>query len=740
MEQAPTTLDLRQDHALATQVRVEQVALLYQYVPVSLVSNVLIAVCVAFSLQGKVAFSSMSYWLAALGAALAVRSLPYVAVRLRPVSASSVARDEWLFTLGACATGSIWGLSFPFLGVGALEEAQRWFAYAILIVSGAGIAAGGVFVMSYRLRPALLFMTSTLLPGLIFFALRGGRDEIFVLVLISIYFGFLSRSCAIASRATLNNMLLRREATASAQAAQASRLQRDAAAEEFRTFATALPDLLLKIDGDGHVLFANENAQMLLGDAATLRTADFGEFVANGGRSAFQSLWAEVEEKGSLRRELVLRTQRGELPYLLSAAAVRATDGEMVALVGVAQDVSSMKAIEAQLAHARDLAEQGSRAKSAFVANMSHEIRTPLNAVIGFSEIAMDQPLPPRIKDYVTNIHRSGTHLLGIVNDVLDFSKIEAGKLELEHAQFDLWETLEAARRQAEVLAQGKSLPIELSRGEGLPRLLGGDPVRLAQILSNLVSNAVKFTQRGRIEIRAEVAQRTGARLTVSLQVRDTGIGMDAGQIERIFQPFTQGDVSTTRRFGGTGLGLTLCKRLVDLMGGQMEVASRVGEGSSFTVRLPFQAVDAPTTPRPAPAESVARDDKFSGRRALLVEDNPINRLVASVMLERIGLRVDVAADGREAVDKIDAAPGHYDVIFMDVQMPNLDGMEATRLIRRQHPSLKLPIIAMTANAFEHDRQDCLAAGMDDFVAKPVTARNVIAALTRCLHPAQPQP
>lgn len=720
-------------------IRVEQVALLYQNLPVSLLANLLIAACVVWSLKDEVPQQTLELWLAVLAGALILRAAPYIGVRRRPVDPQSVGRREWFFALGAGATGAVWGLSMPILGVASLPDAQRWFAYTILIVSGAGIAGAGVFVMAHRAWPPRVFMASILIPAFVFFASGDARERI-VSALVVIFLGFLYRSSTMTSAIALRSIVLRREAEAAELSARNSQSELHAATEEFRTFAAALPDLLLKLDRAGSILWANLNAERVLGIAA----ADHGnrniaEFLSDEDGIALTRVWEQAQQQGSHRQELGLKTVAGERPYLLSAAPIHDPDGRMVALVGVGQDISSLKAIEMQLGLARDEALRASRAKSEFVANMSHEIRTPLNAVIGLSELAMDKPLPAQIRGYVEQIRLSGANLLAIVNDVLDFSKIEAGKLEIEAAPFSLAAILEQVRTHGAVLSDGKDIVIDLVQAHGLPQTLSGDAMRVSQVLTNLVSNAVKFTKKGRVEIRAHVVDRLESPVTVRFQVRDSGMGMSAEQIKRIFQPFTQADTSTTRRFGGTGLGLTICTRLVGLMGGRLEVESAVGEGSTFTVILSFQVVDEPAeTVRGLPSPATAQIS-FAGKRALLAEDNPVNRLVAEARLKKLGLSVDIAVNGQEVLQKVDSAPSRYDVVFMDVQMPVMDGLEATRILRGTLGKEALPIIAMTANAFEQDKAECLAAGMNDFIAKPFREKDIADALSRLLTPSDVQ-
>ncbi len=469
----------------------------------------------------------------------------------------------------------------------------------------------------------------------------------------------------------------------------------------------------------------------------------------------FTELWATLQSGQAWRGEFINRRQNGEI-YIEDTVItpIRQPDGRLTHYLAVKQDVTEKRRVAeeldrhrhhleamveartAALSIAKEAAEAANRAKSTFLANMSHELRTPMNGIMGMTELALRRATDDHQKKQLDTVRKSSLQLLAVINDILDLSKIEAERLTLEQIDFNLDSVLENIRHLVEgkVSGSGPAFVIDISRElKGLT--LQGDPLRLTQVLLNLVGNAIKFTPQGSVTVRARLAEEHPSEVLLRFEVRDTGVGLSPEAQTRIFCAFEQADNSTTRKYGGTGLGLTISKCLVLMMGGDIGVYSEVGKGSTFWFTVCLRKIHhglAPSLPHDALSDEDRLTLLHAGARILLVEDEPINQEVAREQLEEAGLMVDLAANGAEAValERLNA----YDLILMDMQMPVMDGLQATRQIRQLPGREALPILAMTANAYSEDREKCLAAGMNDFLTKPVASETLYAMLLNWLN------
>jgi PAS domain S-box-containing protein len=530
-----------------------------------------------------------------------------------------------------------------------------------------------------------------------------------------------------------------------------ARRQAQGAQARLASIVQASREAILGKTLDGIITSWNPGAQVLFGyTAAEMIGASIEVLIAPERRDEETALRGRVARGlGVEQYETVrLRKDGSSVDVSVTLSLIEDSEGRISGIATICQDISERKRARAalleredQLAAARDQALEASRLKSQFLANMSHEIRTPMNGVLGMAQLLLAGNLEPGQRRRVLALRESGQSLLTIINDILDFSKMEAGKLELEQADFSLLAAAESVVSLLSSPANDKGLSLTLNVARGVPVWVRGDSVRLRQVLINLLGNAVKFTERGGVDF--TVGQTPSGYLR--FEVRDTGIGIDPSSRARLLEPFTQADASTTRRFGGTGLGLAICRQLVELMGGSLEFASEPGTGTTFWFEVALPAA--------SDAAGAAGDIRTTGEdgsdrtatglpqnsRILLVDDAEINREVGRGLLESLGYQVEVASSGSEAIEAV--RHSRYAAIVMDCLMPDMDGYEATRRIRaHEGPGRHTPIVALTAAAMAGDRERCLAAGMDDYVSKPLDLDLLNAALGRRVRHLAPEP
>ncbi len=657
-------------------------------------------------------------------------------------------------TDGAALGGAVVGVS-----PGAVNERLREVQYGRFLIGLAALMVGAILVIG-----AVSKFVTRPLRNLIGSIEKIRANPTDLSQRVALYSGDEIGVLAKAFNGLMQNL---QDTTVSRSSLEEAYAALQASETKYRELVANANAIILRMAPDGTVTYFNEFAEHFFGYSSDeiLGRHVVGTIVppreSESGRDLAQLLAAIVADPGRYpENENENMTRDGRRVHVHWAnRAILDTQQRPIGVLCIGQDVTEKKLVDQELAlhrhhleelvfsrteelaAARDAAEAASRAKSVFLANMSHELRTPMNGILGMTNLALRRAADPKQIDQLKKSLGAAQHLLGVINDVLDISRIEADRLVLEENNFSLAELIAEACSMQEDAARTKGLVLSRDVAADLPALLCGDAQRLRQVLLNFIGNAVKFSDRGQISVRARAVDQDSRSVQVRIDVADQGIGLSAEHQARLFEAFTQADDSMTRKYGGTGLGLSISRRIARLMGGEVGVRSQEGVGSTFWVVVRLRRAQVVPAQAPAAATESPRDalaQRFGGRRVLVAEDEPMNQEVAVLLLEDAGLVAELVTNGREALER--ARSGGFALILMDMQMPVMNGLEATRAIRRLPGMATVPILAMTANAFEEDRRRCLEAGMNDHIGKPVAAYALYETLLKWLQDSDPTP
>ncbi|MGB8191727.1 MAG: PAS domain-containing protein [Chitinophagaceae bacterium] len=506
--------------------------------------------------------------------------------------------------------------------------------------------------------------------------------------------------------------------------------------EKMRALLNSTKEGFFLLDMDFNILLVNEAGKFVM-QLITGKTAEVGESMLNivfpERREVFKEMMKTVLEGNTVEFEQAYSTVEGQKSFLINYLPVRYRDNETSGICVVCRDVTDLVRYREQLIEARKKAERAEKLQEQFLANMSHEIRTPLNGIIGMTNLLLQTDLTEDQHEYVNIVKYSSDNLSVLINDILDFSKIKAGKLSIENIEFNIWEVAQKAVASLQTKAKEKDLGVLIFFHPNMPPRVKGDPHRLNQVLNNLLGNAIKFTQQGYVRLEISLASETGTTCRLQFNVKDSGIGIAEDKLAYIFESFSQAGEEITRKYGGTGLGLTITRQLIELQNGCIDIISQPNQGTTISFEIPYEKIQGTTREESTEEEEIiSRNAALANKKILIVEDNEVNQKVVAYNLEPVGVITTIANNGREAVDIIESGQ-EFDLIIMDLQMPVMNGFQATAYIRQKlHKST--PIIAMTASALRNEQVKCFELGMNEYVTKPFAASELFRLLEKHLN------
>jgi len=699
------------DRILAEQVRQLFVALKF-----SVVGSVLVATIVAATLWQSTNTEYLLLWYLLVLSISALRLISLKAYLNKKPDVIEVKKWEKIFATGLIASVFSWCLCSLFI----LTEVTN-IEQLILSLSVAGICAGAVSSLSAKLKMLIIFVVPVLSCYAISFYLLG-EEYSAIAMLSAVFMMVLISGGKRMYENTYQNIYL-------SLLSQQQALELSKSEQRFRDVSEAAGEYIWETDKNFNYTFVSDKSIDVKGlKPEEIVGQSIMSFTHNDEKKHITDVLARAAENhDSFSIEYQSLSNNGkECWEQMNGVPLFDTDDILVGFRGAGLSITERKMAEIELLNSKKKSEEASRAKSNFLATMSHEIRTPMNGVIGMAQMLSNSKLDESQKSYVEVITQSGQLLLGIINDILDYSKIESGKLELEANPFDINNLIDDVYKLMLNQALDKSITLKLINEESCSVIVLGDAVRLRQIMVNLLSNAIKFSDEGEVRLIVKCEQKNNL-CKIKISVEDDGIGISDENKGRLFMSFMQADNSITRRFGGTGLGLAITEKLVSMMGGKIDVESRLGSGSKFIVELELES----QVNKVASIENNAKTEEIdlkeldlSNKNLLLVEDNKVNQLVAKSILDKTGIKIEIVENGKAAVEKV--ANMNFDIILMDLRMPEMGGIEATKLIREMHSGKQVPIIALTANVASSDRRECVKAGMNDFMSKPFEMQELL--------------